>query len=289
MSCVRPLRAYRDPVTKDVRIGYDHGKGRWFEVPCAKCVGCKLEKARAWSLRIMHESLGYDSNLCLTLDYRPEDLRSPSLDYSDFQGFMKRLRRRAGGGVRFFVAGEYGERFGRPHFHAILFNGSFPDLSAMHNGRFRSRVAEEVWGLGNVVIDRLNPAAAAYVAGYTLKKARAAAYADSVVDVRTGELCDRVPPFVRMSLKPGIGAFWYKRFGRDILPHDFAIADGCKYKVPRYYFKKFAAEFPLLAEEVQWQRELRAREHPEESTAERRAVREEYLVRREQFRDSHSL
>lgn len=289
MSCNRPLRAYRTPGSHEVRIGYDHGEGRSFEVPCGKCVGCKMDKAREWAVRIRHEAQSHDSNVCLTLDYRPECLESWSLEYSHFQGFMKRLRRRIGGGVRFFVAGEYGERFQRPHFHAILFGCWFRDSLAMHNGKFSSRLAEELWARGRVVIDRLNPAAAAYVAGYTLKKAKAAAYADSVVNTATGELSDRVPPFVRMSLKPGIGASWYERFGSDILPRDFAIVDGCKTKVPRYYFKKLKCSDPVRAEEVAYRRELRAAEQVSESTPERRAVREELLLRRQRFEDSHSL
>lgn len=287
VSCYRPLKAYRTPAG-EVKIGGAPGDCRSLELPCFRCIGCKLDRSRAWSLRIMHEAQLYDSNLCLTLTYSDENLpRSMSLEYPDFAGFMKRLRRRMVGvtrlpdgrkPIRFFVCGEYGERTQRPHFHAVLFNTAFPDMLQMKNGKFLSSIVDELWQhRGNVLVDRLSSAAAAYVAGYTLKKARESVYAESVVDMRTGELLDRRPPFVVMSRRPGIGAEWYRKFGSDLFPHDFAVAgDGKRYKVPRYYFERFKASADAgVVEDILERRYLKAAEHPEESRPERRAVREE--------------
>ena len=40
---------------------------------------------------------------------------------------MKRLRKKYGSKIRFFQCGEYGELYGRPHYHACLLNFDFPD------------------------------------------------------------------------------------------------------------------------------------------------------------------
>lgn len=292
MSCFHPLPAYVDRGSGGApRIGYHAGEqGDKLELPCGVCVGCRMDRSRSWSIRMMHEAQLYDSNLFLTLDYSPEFLpKSLSLEYRDFQLFMKKLRKEVKGvtkipngkaPIRFFVAGEYGETYGRPHWHAILFNTNFEDKVLFHNGTYRSSTCERLWGNGNVVIGNLTPASAAYVAGYTLSKRYgrgAAAHYEDVLNLSTGEMSSRRPEFCQMSRDPGIGAYWYEMYGRDLLPHDFAVQDGKKYKVPRYYWNKFQAHGDAnVIEDVTVARMLRAREMPlEERSDRRRAEREE--------------
>lgn len=294
MSCFRPMDAYRRP-DGTVGIGSDRGDGRWMELPCGRCIGCKQERARAWAIRITHEAQLYDSNLFLTLTYSDAALpASLSLEYPHFSGFMKRLRRRlkgvsrlpdGGRPIRFFMCGEYGEvNSRRPHYHAILFNCDFPDKVPLHNGEWHSALAEDLWDRGIVTIGSLNAARAAYVAGYTLKKRYGRGVKDGyedVVNLSTGELTSRGREFVSMSRMPGIGALWYRRFGSDLFPQDQAVQAGRCYKVPRYYYEIFKREAdPAKVEEIMESRFLRAMEHPEESTPERRAVREELAWRR---------
>lgn len=277
MSCFRPLRGepvFRPDGTKWVSLS----QGGSLELPCGKCVGCRMDRARAWSIRITHEAMCWDSNFFVTLDYAPEFLQSWSLRYADFQGFMRRLRKR-GAGIRFFVAGEYGKLYRRPHWHAILFNLTLPDAEELQNGTLRSSSLERLWGRGNVVAGGVTAQSAAYVAGYTQSKsygrAAQAAYED-LVDPETGEVSSRRPEFCQMSRDPGIGAYWYKRFAGDLFPEDQAIQEGKTWKVPRYYWNRFKEDHPLDAEEVAYERYLRALVlDPEESTPERRAVREE--------------
>ncbi|UDN67885.1 replication initiator protein [robinz microvirus RP_171] len=57
-----------------------------------------------------------------TLTYDNEHLPSgEELSKRDIQLFIKRLRKR-NQGIRYFAIGEYGTEFGRPHYHAVIFN-----------------------------------------------------------------------------------------------------------------------------------------------------------------------
>lgn len=297
MSCFRPLSAYRDRFTGDVTLGNGGSNDVWLELPCGKCIGCLGDRARAWSIRIMHEASLYDANMFVTLDYSPEALpASLSLEYRDYQLFMKRLRRRLDGRsqapdgkfpIRFFCAGEYGDRYKRPHWHAILFNCWPEDTVRYQNGTYRSRTMEDVWENGRVVIGQVTARSACYVAGYTLSKLekRAEDYED-VVSVRTGELSTRRREFVTMSRRPGIGAWWFERYAGDVFPHDAAVQDGCEYKVPRFYLERYKERAsPHVIEALLEARYERAKVLPvEESSPERRAVREEVAhARRRMF------
>lgn len=289
MACYRPLPAqYRDDGSVAVRpfsAARPAGPAE-FEVPCGSCIGCKVDRARAWSIRIGHEASGWDRNAFVTLDYAPEHLHSWSLQYRDFQLFMKRLRKVSPAPVRFFVAGEYGELYRRPHWHAILFNWWPTDAQELRNGTFRSTMAENVWKAGQVVIGRVTPASAGYVAGYTYQKRygkEAEEHYEDLVNPLTGEVSSRRREFVAMSRRPGIGAGWYEKYWSDLFPNDIAVQDGREYKVPRYYWNRFRAENPDQGEEIAERRYLKAMEKPEESTPERRAVREQVALAKQKF------
>lgn len=76
-------------------------KDKPLQVPCGRCIGCRLEKARQWAVRCMHEASLYDKNCFVTLTY-DEDYCPESLIPEHFVLFMKRLRKRYGAGIRFF-------------------------------------------------------------------------------------------------------------------------------------------------------------------------------------------
>lgn len=298
MACFRPMVAHRDRLSGSVSLGYGGAAtGDRLSLPCSRCIGCRLDRAQAWSVRITHEASLYDSNLFVTLDYRPDALpASGSLEYGDFQRFMKRLRKVVSGvseapnglrPVRFFVAGEYGERFRRPHWHAILFNVRLADQELYANGTYRSELLEETWKHGRAVIGGVTPASASYVAGYTMKKVygQAAKRAYTLVDHATGEVMqERRPEFCAMSRRPGIGAWWYDRFHADMFPADVAVQDGQVKKTPRYYRNRLYGDDPLTHEEVAYARYLKALERPvEEGSPERLAVREQVALARQEF------
>lgn len=269
---------------------------KFMELPCGKCIGCYMAKGLMWKTRILHEAQCWDSSLAVTLQYRDADLPADlGLEYRHFQLFMKRLRFRMAelgerGPIRFFVAGEYGGETGRPHWHAVLFNLALKDArwwTRRNKGRDlrvgHSELLEKLWTHGYAELAPVNPATASYVAGYVNKKAvRRAA---DLVNRATGEVIERRPEFQKSSTDPGLGSFWYDRFGRDLFRLDGAVVDGKVLPVPRYYNEKLRRSSPEEYERVRQARIARAMEKPEEeSSLQRRAVREEAaLLRQEEY------
>lgn len=228
-------------------------------VPCGQCVGCRLDRSRAWAIRCMHEAKLYSSNCFITLTYAPEHLpANGSLVYDHFQKFMKRLRFKYIGidsivddngctqyPIRFYMAGEYGGQKGRPHYHACLFNFDFKDKypwmkSPSGEMLYRSAELEELWPFGFSSIGEVNFKSAAYVARYIMKKVTGDAAHSHYETVDEYGVVDRlVPEFNKMSLKPGIGARFFQKYASDILPRDYVILNERKVKVPRYYDNLF--------------------------------------------------
>lgn len=303
MSCTRPLRGYmgvrktkKGENARKFIMSLDDPK---LEVTCGWCMGCRMDKAQAWKLRLLHEASCWDANTVVTLTYSDDLLtkfrqgRRVELVYRDFQLFMYRLRVLANRKpalfrgrlpspdgdfpVRFFVAGEYGGKNGRPHFHAILFNVWFSDSVQYYNGTFRSETLRKLWRYDqDPVLDTMSPESAAYVVGYTLKK-RGKLNRHFQVDPVTAEVKELQREFHQMSRDPGIGAYFQDKNGADMLPQDRCVSDGKEWKVPRYYterWKKTATEEEI--KRLLTKREDRAMEQYQESSGARRAVREEW-------------
>jgi hypothetical protein len=289
MACFHPLQAYQ---TSDGSIIFSERKGdvvRSLSLPCGQCCGCRLERSRQWAVRCMHEASLHEQNCFITLTYDNDHCPSDrSLNYGDFQRFMKRFRKKfKGSTIRFYMAGEYGEKFERPHFHACIFGFNFPDLTLWKRTSsgaliYRSKSLEDLWPFGYSSVGDVTFESAAYVARYVMKKRTGKVAGDhyETTDMETGEIKDRVPEFNRMSLKPGIGADWFKRFHSDVYPHDRVIVNGRAVRPPKFYDKKFAEQFPDEFEALQFQRFVDAVDRFEDNTDERLAVKEQVTLAR---------
>jgi len=284
MPCYHPLDAYRclDGSIVFVELR-KHDILHELKLPCGQCVGCRLQRSREWAMRCMHESQLHAENCFITLTYNDENLPSDSsLHYSHFQKFMKRLRTHfSGRKIRFYMAGEYGENFGRPHFHACIFGLDFLDKVPLRKSPsgsmlFRSATLESLWSFGYSSIGTVTFETAAYVARYIMKKVNGINQAEHYehIDTATGEITYRTPEFNRMSLKPGVGADWYKQFKSDVYPHDYVVVKGQKLKPPRYYDKLFEKDNPFEFDEVLFNRQVSASVFSDDQTPERLAVRE---------------
>ncbi|ALS03695.1 VP4 [Gokushovirus WZ-2015a] len=254
MACFNPLHATKsDGGITFVREGD-------LRIPCGQCLGCRVAKAREWSLRCMHEASQHRDNCFVTLTYRPEDLpKDGSLVLEHWQLFAKRLRFHAGP-FRYLHCGEYGDDNFRPHYHALIFGMDFPD-KVLWSGRrtypvYMSRFLEETWGLGFCTIGALTRESAMYVAKYTLKKLSGAMKKERYrrLDPVTGEEWYVRPEYATMSRNPGIGSGWYDKYSGDVFPSDEVVSEGKKFRPPKYYFDKLEKDDPELHAALQEKR-----------------------------------
>ena len=178
---------YKEQMTydelKDLKVGVDYlafkysnfqGKNLVFqgeftkfkEIPCGKCVGCKLDYSRIWAIRCMNEFETCNKvGLFLTLTYSNEHVNTREFDVShdvieafppltinshsgkavysvlikkDLQDFQKRLRKYLDDyfpyedhHISYYCCGEYGGSTFRSHFHGCYFGLDrkyFPDM-----------------------------------------------------------------------------------------------------------------------------------------------------------------
>jgi len=233
VGCVQPSRAWRRRHGEGITFVRAEGwADRPVEIKCGRCLGCKRQKAQAWAIRITHEASMHRSNCFLTLTIDDEHMpENRGLDVRHWQLFAKRLRKRAGP-FRHLYSGEYGSRWGRPHYHACIFGmdmrrgaESFPN-EAKHP-LWRSAVLDDIWGMGHVAIGELEYASAQYTAKYVVKSEGKEKDAE-----RYGL---RKPEYISMSRRPGIGASWIEKFKTDAFGDGVLIHDGKRHAVPKFY------------------------------------------------------
>lgn len=235
-------------------------------VPCGSCIGCRIDRSRAWALRCVHEAKFHQHSCFLTLTY--DDDNKPlggSLVKSDLQKFFKRLRKQYGS-FRYFACGEYGDSTARPHFHCIIFGLDFSHDRKQHSKNKRgdiiysSNSLSKIWGFGHCTIGKFNYSTASYTARYVMKKQTGKNAQDHSMYTRldpvTGELYQVTPEFALMSRKPGLGSMWYDQFKDDAFPSDFLIYEGKKHTVPSFYFNKLKVDNPDLHKQIAVKRSL---------------------------------
>lgn len=264
MTCYHPLLAYKSEGKVVFNKPFAFAKG--FNIPCGQCIGCRLNYSRQWAIRIVHEAQMHEYNCFITLTFSQEHLEQRdnplSLDVSEYQRFMKRLRKRFGNNVRFFHCGEYGDQNKRPHYHAIIFGMDFPDkvLWSKRDGirLYTSATLEELWPYGFSTIGDVTFQSAAYVARYIMKKHKGEGAEDHYTRwcPETGEGTVVAPEYCTMSRKPGIGYEWLQKYKADVYPHDYVVINQHKVKPPRYY------DSLLSEEELAALKEQRAAEAP---------------------------
>lgn len=285
MPCYRPNQAYRtlETTSNDKRkIVFRKPEAYSYPLllPCGQCIGCRLEHSLMWAIRCKHEAELHDQNSFITLTYSDEHLPwDGSLVKQHFQKFMKKLRRAyPQKTIRYYMCGEYGEKFTRPHYHANLFGIDFPDKEIHEENEgvltYTSEQLGSLWGKGFATVMEFDFHTAAYTARYIMKKVngdkKEQHYTTSCR--HTGNLINLQPEYATMSRKPGLAKKWYQIYKTDVFPSDYLIHKNKKVKVPRYYDQLFESEEDI--ELIKIQRKKRAIKQKENNTPERLQVRE---------------
>jgi len=131
-------------------------------VPCGHCVNCRIAHSREWAVRLVHEMGYHKDSVFVTLTYDDEHLPADgSISKDELQRFFKRLRKSTPWlRFKYFACGEYGGRFGRPHYHTII----------LGLGPRDSPLIEKAWSLGRIFCGSVTYDSCRYVADYIQKK-----------------------------------------------------------------------------------------------------------------------
>lgn len=268
MGCFWPIPAYRTS-GGGIDLWRQRREGSiGLRLPCGGCLGCREDYAKSWALRNFLEMRQHDRIAWTTLTYDEEHC-PPTLEKQHLSKYIRSVRKRLGPArpIRFFACGEYGEKNGRPHFHAVLYG---LDERA-------SDLLQELWKAGYAKTVNATPATIAYTAGYVAKKIGWKLERGERVDYETGEIYTWQPPFLQMSRRPGIGASARAHVHSW---RTYAVYNGTTMAVPRYLheaWKAQATEEEIAALTLE-KSELAARR---DSSPERRRA-EEIIARKRQ-------
>jgi hypothetical protein len=190
------------------------------DIPCGHCLSCRIADTRSWCIRMEHEARNHVVNSFVTLTYADGYLPvGGTLVKEHAKNFFKNFRQRIKVRVRYFLCGEYGELYKRPHYHAILFGVGLNAVAAV----------ERSWPYGFTSLMPVKEGAYRYVAGYVQKT-------DSR-DYRDG----RQPPFRLMSRMPGIGYGFVSRYPQSVRHPVYpgtVLSGGKRVPAPLYYINK---------------------------------------------------
>lgn len=247
------------------------------EIPCGKCIGCRLQRSREWANKLMleYDTATRQNFYCawfVTFTYNDkyvprsyygnnvtgEAEESLTLKKHHMQLYFKRLRKaNPDARIRFFCCGEYGTNTFRPHYHAIIFGLELNDLvlwskNKLGDNLYNSETLAKHWSngdrsspnyrepYGHVVVAECTWETCAYVARYVTKKLDGE-------DKAFYETFNLEPQFQLHSNKPGIGREWYDQHP-DVFDYEYIVLEtkkrGIKFRPPKYYERLYEIDDP---------------------------------------------
>lgn len=239
-------------------------------VPCGKCNFCLQNTRNDWGFRLLQEQKVSQTANFITLTYDNENLpytweddfiTGVTLEKKHLFTFHKTLKQKQRrllkkeynefGKIRYYSVGEYGSQLGRPHYHCILFNVHPIILQDLQDGL--------IWEKGLVHTGFVTPASVNYVAKYVIDRVEHAKEKYNPESMKwEKQETKQIAPFNCMSRNPGIGANYminrdWHREVNDYNPENFriyAMQDGKKVRLPRYYKDKIFKEVDQWYEDV---------------------------------------
>lgn len=279
------------------------------EVPCGKCIGCRLDYSRQWADRCMLEAKQYpkNHNWMITLTYDPENITMRpganretgelelvgTLVSEDLTKFMKDLRRfykyhYNHENIRFYACGEYGPQTYRPHYHLIIFNTPIKpeELEYFFTNKEGDKIylcekIQKIWGKGQITVGEVTWNSAAYVARYVMKKRK------GKESKKYYKLLNVEPEFVRMSRKPGIAYKYFEEHKDEIYEADEIIINNKKgeakvIKPSKYYDRLYDLDSPEAMKAIKERRKKMAEISEKNKLSKTSLDKETYLAQCEQ-------
>lgn len=233
------------------------------EIPCGKCIGCRLDYSREWANRAYLESTLYEQTFFVTLTYDDSTLcildlieDSEGITYtledneeawtgtlvpSDLQKFLKRLRKRLekekkiriskgeakesdDWKIRYIACGEYGGKTERPHYHLIIFNLKLP-IEDLYEPRI---INKEIYYRSKIIEESWGLG----FCNVSEAKWNAMAYVSRYITKKiNGQGSEEqyastgkdTKEFMRVSRMPGIGEPYYRKNWKKIYENDYIL------------------------------------------------------------------
>ncbi len=192
-------------------------------VPCGKCPVCKRRRVNDWVFRLQKEDDRSTSSYFITLTYDNHNVPISTNNFmtlrkSDFQKFMKRLRKNNKQKIRYYACGEYGTKTKRPHYHAIVFN--VDNITNVFHA----------WTLGKIDVGETTRNSIAYCCKYI----------DKAKTIPLHARDDRIKEFSLMSNNIGLNYLTkkIKKYYAEDYKRYHVIREEQKQPLPRYYRKK---------------------------------------------------
>lgn len=248
-------------------------KAKSIQVPCGKCLECKIKYQNEWYIRLLEESKLHQHICLVTLTYSDKNVpwlvnsntgeAYRTVNKKHVQDWLKRFRtryeRQYGKTKKFkyFYTSEYGPTTFRPHGHGVFFGLSKLEIAPLLND-WRKRY-------GFVKVSWINPLdqkhktnAMRYVAKYCSKGEFECPLVEQGKVLKTFHLISKkigyeyIPRNINYHLSTSVAKY---KFGRTFNPaylHEitakrFYFLDNFRYSLPRYYKNKIYGEQTRLS------------------------------------------
>ena len=216
------------------------------ELPCNKCLSCRIRKSVEWRNRIIHELDYYKDTCFITLTFEDENIKwvhdldrtttfirpqVSTIDKTHLQNFFKRLRKNYGTGFKYFAIGDYGEDNFRPHYHIILLGISqnwvgFKFIKSVYSKGKKINLYEvDQWTNGYVHVGTVTPYSVRYVTDYLTRKLYGT--------LAQGIYGAREKPFKIVS--QGLGKRYCIEHRTELVENEHYRLHGVPHGLPRYY------------------------------------------------------